>query len=205
VADAVVELTQLRERRARAARRVAELEREWRSANEQAAQASARLAEVERQGASAAARHKAEEALSEAKALAAQPWAERVDGAKRAVRDVDVAVRAHVSGHLVELVEALEADGRAVAERINAAAADLVAAHAEWEAVATELGATIAMVSPPGPLDVSRSQAEQAARAVAALVAAGGQEGPRVSRLNDPWARLLAEPVDELDEVEAVA
>ena len=55
-------------------------------------------------------------------------------------------------------------------------------------------------------LDVSRSRAEEAVRAVAALVAAGGEEGPTLDRRRPPWAALLGvdEPVEVVAEVEAV-
>ena len=50
-------------------------------------------AEVERHGGSATTRPKAEEALAAAKLRAAEPWAERVEGAKAAARDVDKTYR----------------------------------------------------------------------------------------------------------------
>jgi hypothetical protein len=120
VTTATDELAELRAERATAGARVTDLEREWQAANEEAAQSSAALAEVERHGGSASTRHKAKDALAAAKAKAAEPWAERLDGARRAVRDHDVRVREHVAGNLPDLVEAHEAEGEAPAAKMNA-------------------------------------------------------------------------------------
>jgi hypothetical protein len=100
----------------------------------------------------------------------------RVEGAKAAARDVDRCYRAYVTEHLGELVDGHEADGRVAADRFNAVAADLLAAYAEDEQIAARIGRTIVVVARPGPLDVSRPRAEEAVRAVAALVAAGGEK-----------------------------
>lgn len=84
-------------------------------------------------------------ALSVAKAKADQPWPERVEGAKAAVRDADQAKRAHIAANLAELVEALEQDGEAAAQRVDAAAASLVSAYLEREQIAQSLGALLSM------------------------------------------------------------
>ncbi len=102
--------------------------------------ASAALAEGERLGLTATKRHSLEEALAaSAKGKADQPWPERVEGAKSAVRDADQAIRAHIASHLGELVEALEADGRVAAEKVNEAAAALVAGWLEREQIASSI------------------------------------------------------------------
>lgn len=192
--SAVGELEKVRAARGRAAARVAELDLGWRQAVEQSREASAQLAEVERSGASAARRHAAEEKLGEAKQRAGEPWAERVEGAKAALRDADARVRAFVEANLGELIDGIEERGEAAASRVNSAAAELLSAVAEWRAVESELSATIVPVHQPGVGDVSRPQpeTEAAARAVAALVAAGGERGPALERRNAPWDALLA-------------
>jgi hypothetical protein len=183
----------LQEQRAAATARVSDLEREWRGANAQAAEASGRLAHAERTSASATAIRKAEEELAAAKARAAEPRSERVEGAQAAGRDVERRLREFVAGNLGELVTAIETDGELAAQRLNAAAADLLAAAADWRAAEQRIGQTITLVHRPTPHDVTRSQAEEAVRAVAALVAAGGENGPTLDRNRDPWAALLAE------------
>jgi hypothetical protein len=202
MADATAALEELREERNRAASRVSSLEAEWRTAQASVASASAALAEIERHGGSASGRSKAEEALAEAKATAAQPWSERVDGARRAVRDRDSAIRAFVGANLVALVASIEADGELAAQRLNQAVADLLSAAAEWQAAESRLAQTINVVARPSPGDVSHPRAGEVVRVVTALASAGGEEGPRVDRFRGPWDRLLgaAEP-----ETEAVA
>jgi hypothetical protein len=185
------QLEQLHHRRTNAAAHITEIERNWRDANEQTAIASQALAEVERQGATAPRRKKAEETLAAAKLKQAEPWQERLDGARAAARDVDRQLREFTAANLGELVDTLEQEGQAVADRINAAAAELVSAHADWEAIAGRIGATISMVSHPGPYDVSRSQAEQTVRAAVALINGGGENGPVLDRNAAPWDTLL--------------
>jgi uncharacterized coiled-coil DUF342 family protein len=74
--------------RDRARDRVDQLEAEAREASAAAQQASADLIEFERQGASPAGRRaKLEQALAEARAKAAEPWAERIAGGSRCCID----------------------------------------------------------------------------------------------------------------------
>jgi hypothetical protein len=205
--DASEGLANLQAERRRTASRISDLEAEWRAATAQAAEASAALAEVERHGGSATARHKAEEQLAAANQRAGEPWAERVEGARAATRDVDRKLREYVGEHLDELVTALESEGRLAAGRINSAGAELLAARAAWEDVASRLASTITLVAKPSPFDVSRPHADEVARSVAALVAAGGEEGPKLDRAREPWSRLVAdpEPASELDDLQPTA
>jgi hypothetical protein len=144
-----------------------------------------------------------EQQLAEAKAAVDEPWAERIDGARRAVRDVDARIRTYVGEHLVDIVAGIEARGADAANRWNAAAAEMLAASADWNAAAAELGQTLTHIRRPDPFDVSRPASEQAVRAVAQLVAEGGETGVRLDRSRAPWDTLLGEPepadVDELE------
>jgi len=189
--DAITELQELRQQRAAAAGRVGDLEREQRATSEQVAQASARLTEAERTGASTTAIRKAEQELAAARERAGQRWSERAAGARAAVRDLGARTREYVGENLAELVEVHEAEGEIAAAKLNAAATELLAAAAEWNSVASMLGATITLVASPSPGDVGRSQAEEAVRAVAVLVADGGERGPVLVRDREPWSRLL--------------
>jgi hypothetical protein len=192
--DAAERLASLHEERRRAVTRVNDLEADWRSAVEASWVASAALTELERNGAGAPAISKAEKELARARELATQPWAERIDGARRSLRDSDQAIRAHTAANLPELVMEVEERGQQVADRINQAASNLVAEYAELEHLAAELGRLLTSVTPPGPMDVTRPESEPLARAATALIGAGGELGPRVSRLNAPWDRLDARP-----------
>jgi hypothetical protein len=193
--DANAELAKLQAERSAAAARVSEVEREWRAAVEAASVSSALLSEVERTGGNATSRRAAEEKLAESKRRAAEPWAERVEGAKAAGRDADRRYRAHVGAHLGQLVEGLEADGRIAAERVNSAAADLIAAHAEWQAVAGQISALITQIARPSTGDVSRSrpEADAAVQGAIALAHVGGERGVVLDRTRPPWNHLLGE------------
>jgi hypothetical protein len=95
-------LARLREKCAAAGRTVTGLAADQRAALAAAQEASAQLAELERQAlggmkVSGATRRHAEDALSAAQARAAEPWAERMTGARAAVRDREKELRAHSS------------------------------------------------------------------------------------------------------------
>jgi hypothetical protein len=108
------------------------------------------------------------------------------------VRDADSAVREHIASHLPALVETFEADGRAAAAAVDSAAAALVAAWAAREQIATALSQLIVRVGPVDPHDVSRSKAEEAARACRVLLDSGGEEPVTLTRTRLPWSHLLA-------------
>jgi hypothetical protein len=205
VTAATDELDRLREERGRAGARVSGLEAEWRAAQEAVAQAAAEVAELERSGGSASSRHKVEEQLAAAKAKAAEPWAERVDGARRAIRDHDQKLRAYTASNFDEIVTDIEARGAEAAARLNEAATAMLAAAADWNQAASQLGATLARVRNPDPFDVSRPSSEDAIRAVAALVAAGGEDGVRLDRTRPPWDTLLGGALEPEPEPAAVA
>jgi DNA repair exonuclease SbcCD ATPase subunit len=189
--DASVELAKREEERRRAASRVSGIESEWRQAIAASRDASAALAEVERHGRSAAARSAAEQKLTDARAKADEPWAERVEGARSAARDVDRAYRAHVTAHLGELVEELEERGRDAVVRVNDAAGELAAAITEREAVAEQIRSLISKIARPGVADVRYGAGDELAQAVAAFIRQGGEIPPTLDRNRPPWDTLL--------------
>jgi hypothetical protein len=86
--------------------------------------------------------------------------------------------------HLGELVEALEADGRVTAAKINAAAKAIVQAFAERERIAREISAVASQVGRIHPGDVSDTNAFCAA---AAQTSACASKATRLhSRLTTP-------------------
>lgn len=178
-------MARLVEQRERARARVDELEAAQREATAAAEQASVNLVELERRGVSPAGRRaKLEQTLAEAKARAAEPWAERVEGARQRARDAHTEVQRFVAERLDELVENLEADGRIAAQALTDAAEAMLAAYAERERVAREIAETCPLTARVAPGDVSRSKAEPLARAAADLIQGGGEEPPRL--LRDP-------------------
>jgi hypothetical protein len=104
-----------------------------------------------------------ETTLAAAEAAALQPWQERSSGARRALGDLGVDRQRYVAEHFDALVAEREAEGEAVAGRVTDAA------------------------------DVSRSRADELARAANALLFAGGEEPPVLS--HDPRKPHHAEAV----------
>jgi hypothetical protein len=183
-AEKLAELTQARDR---AAARVDELESEQRAATQAAAEASAALADLERRAlggekVSAAGRREAEDALARARAEAEQPWGERVEGCRAAVRDAHQRVQHFTAEHLDALVQGLEQDGEVAASSLNSAAEALVAAYRERERIAGEIATLVSPVARIHPGDVAFSRAEQVARAASDLIESGGEVPPRLRR-----------------------
>jgi hypothetical protein len=78
------------------------------------------------------------------------------EGAVRAAPDARALQAGFVREHLSELVEALEADGLVAAQRLDAAAAELIASFHERERVAGQIAALLALVGRTQPDDVYR-------------------------------------------------
>src|SRR5262249_14383973 len=148
------------------------------------------LTQAERAGGNAA---KLEAALATARSRASEPWGERIAGAQAATRDADRLIREHISANFAALLDVDEADGRIAAELVNQKAQELVDAVNGGEGTGSRMGLTIAQVRRPGPGDVTRSRADEAARAAARLLAEGGEEPPRLDRTIPPWSELLVE------------
>jgi chromosome segregation ATPase len=150
--------------RTRADARVRELELERHEAGRAVSRAGLALAELERSGGAAADRRALEDALAKTKAKASEPWPERIADAQAAARDARAAVQRLAAEKFDELREELEQEGVEAAERLTAAAAEVVAAYAEREAVAGRLTALAATAGAPlRPGDVAWSKAERLA------------------------------------------
>ena len=132
-------LARLVEQRERANARIGEVEQQARDATFKLGEAREALIAAEREGGGAAARRKLEQELTTAKARAVDPWAERVEGARRAARDAQHTVQRFVAEHLDELVEYAKAEGQVAAERINTACAEMLAGYQEWSGIAHEI------------------------------------------------------------------
>ncbi len=178
---------------ARASARIDQLDQESREAARALAAASDALVEFERHGGRTAARTKLEEALARAKGRAAEPWQERIEGARRAGRDTDAKRQRFVAEHLTELVEVLEGDGAVATRDLNEHAERVLQAFRERERIAGEVSALASMVGRVLPGDVSRSAAEQLAHAAAAFLERGGEIPPTLER--DPRQPRHAEAV----------
>jgi chromosome segregation ATPase len=169
--------------RDRAAARVRELEADQRQAGETLAQARERLSEFERRGGGKQAeRSRLEQALAEAKSAVDEPWPERIEGARRAARDAQAEVQRFAGENLAELVAALEADGQLAADRINAAATEMLVGQQAWEQAAQQIGALLSLLGAVSPSDVSRTRCEQLAQEASRLLREGGETGPVLRR-----------------------
>jgi DNA repair exonuclease SbcCD ATPase subunit len=194
--SATEELARLAEKRSQAGTRIAELEQAWKTANQALADARLALVDLERRGGSSAERGKREKTLADCEAKAAEPWAERLEGARQAAHDLDQQRRQLIVEHLDELVGALEADGQAAAERLNDHARGVLDAYAEVHRIAGQISALASQVGRMQPGDVSRTRADQLARQASAVLDAGGEEPPRLKR--DPRAPRHAAQIPEL-------
>lgn len=179
-------------KRVAATRRVSELEAEQRAASQARAEARAALVEGERNGIRPAERAKLEKALAEAETKP-QILGARIEGARQAVRDAEIAQAQCVRDNLSELVLPLEEQGKLAAAKINDGAEMILAGLAEREAIAGQISALASMVGWMQPGDVSRTAAEEAARAANALLGAGGETPPEL--LRDPRQPVQGEPL----------
>jgi hypothetical protein len=181
--------------RVRAESRVGEVEAEQRKASATLAATREAVAEFHRQGGGRPAeRDRLEQALAKAKAEVDAPWAERIDGARRAARDARAVVQRFVAENLGELVEARQANGQAAAERINTACSEMLAGYQEWSAVANEISALLSMVAPVRPGDVSFTRCEALAAEATRLLHEGGERAPVVRHMpGEPRFGQLAE------------
>jgi hypothetical protein len=198
------ELARLVEQREKANARVGELEAEARAAQQAAIDASEELAQLERRGGPAAKRREVEQRLAVARGKAAEPWDERVKGARLRVADAQHAVQAFAADSFDELAEALEEVGAAFAAELNAHADGVVRAYRDWQRVSTEIGQLASLAGGRArPGDVSRTQpaSDQMFVAAETLLRDGGEAGPRLRR--DPREPVLGAPAAEAEPVPA--
>lgn len=167
--DAASGLAQLDRQRAQAVERVEALEREQAAAALAVRTAAAELAEHERRGGRPAELQKLEAALAEARAAVADPaLAVKIEGARARGGDLQVERQRFIAENLRELVDALERDGRAAADRLNAAAEALVAAFGERQRVDQAISQLASAVGRVRAGDVARSHADALVRQRAA-------------------------------------
>jgi hypothetical protein len=121
----------------------------------------------------AAERQQAEEALQAARLEVAAPWPERREAARRSARAARDDVARFVGANIITLLEDLGPASRAAADRINAAAQEVLAAYAERAAVEAEVLGLIALTRRVEPRDVGRTRAETLAREAERLLAVG--------------------------------
>jgi hypothetical protein len=166
--DASTGMAKLVEQRRRAGARVDELEKEAGAARRRLEEAKEALVQAEAAGAPAAQRKKLEQEYADAKTQAEAPWAERVEGGRRAIRDAQRQIQIFAGENLTELVADLEEQGQVAAADVTEHAEALVAAYGRRERIASEISQLAALTGAVRPGDVSRSRAEQCVRAASA-------------------------------------
>lgn len=185
------ELSKLMDRRAALAARIDDLDAVQREANDQAARAAAAVSEAERAGEPDTKR--LDSALSKARARANEPWAERRAGARQALADHDNAIiGVFVRERFDDLHAGLAEQGEAAAPAVNAAAGELVSAHARWQEISSRMVSLSSALGPMRPGDYSRSLSERAAGEAGRLLDEGGEEAPTC---RDPRAPRHGQPV----------
>jgi hypothetical protein len=184
-------LVELLAKRSSLEARVDALEHEQGQAHAAARAAAHAVEEAERAGAPDA---KLDAALAKARARAAQPWAERVAGARRAVADADAAIQRYEVANLRGLNDGLAELGEHAARDINRAAADLVGAYERWQNISGRMSGLASAIRPTRPGDASFSRAERAAAEAARLLDMGGEVAPRHA---DPTKPRHHAPADD--------
>jgi hypothetical protein len=147
------ELDRLIDRRAELATEVAAAERSERVGAEGVRAARERLTEVERRRLGGedvgAERRKAEAALAKAEAESREPWRERAEAARRAVRDVDREIARAIMADFDGLLAVLHEEGEAARDRANEMLEQVVTAYQAREATAARIDALAATIRRP--------------------------------------------------------
>lgn len=143
----------------------------------------------------------AEKALATARAKTGQPWTERAQGARAALRDADVEIGAYVRDNYDPLNGELSADAEAVKSRVDDALAEVVAAHAAREHVASRANALASVIRPVRPGDVAWSKVEGVTREAEAVLLGGGEAAPATR--HDPRVPRAGKAVGDFEPVES--
>jgi hypothetical protein len=144
-------------------------------------------------------RTKAEKTLSEARAQADAPWAERRAGAIAAVGDLDDEIKRFIAANLDELVDELREDGKAAAESVDAACRALIDGYQHRMLVEQRLTSLLSMVRIPRVGDVTRTKADGVVAEANRLLESGGEQAP-VMRV-DPRAPRHGQAVADVEHV----
>jgi hypothetical protein len=189
--SAAAEFNALIGQRAELVKQIANGERAARFGSTGAQEARAALIALERRAAggeevSAGERRKGEQRLKEAQAASQEPWGQRIEASRLALRDVDREVGTLITERLDELLSGLDEEAEAVTERASAALAEVVSAYRAREAVAGRIDALAGTIRRPRFGDVTLSKLAPIVRE-ATRVLEGGPPGEVKPRLKaDP-------------------
>ena len=127
-----------------------------------------------------------------AKAAVNEPWAERIEGARRAARDARAAVQGSLARTWPTRRRAPDRRSDSVGANQRCRGGD-PPAHTEWARIAQEISELASLVAPMRPGDVSFTRCEALAREASRVLQEGGEQA-RVLRRAAPQA-VIEEPV----------
>jgi hypothetical protein len=191
------ELARLRAARADVEARLDQLDRDARDATAGLAAARDAVAQLERRAANGETvtdeeRRQAEADLETAAARQREPWPERADGVRAAVRDADQAIQRYVAEHFDALLGVVHEQADQAAADVDTCARRLAEAIAERARVEQTVIAFASTVRTTQPGELQRSRTDQLSRELERLAMLGGELPPR----------LRVDPVAEASEPE---
>jgi hypothetical protein len=191
------ELGALADRRADLAAGLDDLVAQQRAATATADAAAAHVADLERrrlggEDVAAGEQSKAAKDLERARAAQSQPWAERRQGHKAAIRDADVAITRFVGERFDDLLAGLTEQGVEAARAIDVAAEQVIAAYAYRAQIANTMSALANSIAMVRPGDVSYTMAEPLAKEARRLLDRGGERPPTCREPRVPRQGKLA-------------
>jgi hypothetical protein len=182
------ELDRLLGRRDELAAEVEAAERSERFGADNVREAREKLTDVERRRMAgedvAAEARKAEAALAKAQASSAEPWRERAEGGRRAVRDVDHEIATMITMQFDRLLAVLTDEAEAARERCDEALEQVAVAYRAREATAARIDGLAATIRRPRFGDVALTRMEPVVREATKLIESGGERAPAL--IHDP-------------------
>jgi hypothetical protein len=178
IGEAMATLAALGEAEDQARARIDQVDAQTRAAHTEVNEAREALVQLEAGSPTPGERKQAEARLAKAEQTVAERWPERRQGAERAAREARQALQLYAAEHLPELVAEVEEEGRAVAEQVDHACEAFLAAMKRRDEVERNLTQVVALTRSMQPNDYNRSVADDARRAIRALLANGGEVGP---------------------------
>jgi hypothetical protein len=176
--EAMATLAALGEAEDQARARIDQVDAQTRAAHTEVNEAREALVQLEAGSPTPSERKQAEARLAKAEQAAAERWPERRQGAERAARESRQTLQLYAAEHLPELVAEVEETGAAAAEQVNACAEAFLEAMKRRDEVERNLTQIVALTRSMQPNDYNRSVADDARRAIRALLANGGEVGP---------------------------
>jgi hypothetical protein len=180
---AASELNRLLDARAEVVATMRDAEYAGRTAGEAAHVASSQLSALEARrlggdDVTDAERKKAEKRLAESRARQAEPWGERVAGARRALANADAAISRFIAANYDVLAGEVAEDAQAVKDRADEALQEIGRVYAQREDVVRRSDALIAVVARVKPGQTPFSKLEPVVREAERVLMSGGEDAP---------------------------